>query len=640
MRSDEVLHAMFGNEKWQIERVISEVELLSKENIVFFSDEIEKHIIPDLKEKDSKDLSEGKAVQVVVYDEDTKNSFNLKLTFQQPFYHLSDTTELFEKMELTPGQRIGFSSNFKLADTFISFGSISSSSMESVELCSSDKTVDTNDDGYSIGLELHGDDPLFDKKKVELYFGEFDTQSGLYSTRNELETLNLLLSLVESLPASQMHEQLNVWKDLQCAIINKIHEFGNQNKVDAEIDRNYICEKEKNLVQWGERNGARTKLEIAYVEGAGRGAVAVEDLNIGDIALEIPVSIIISEELVYKSDMYNILGKMDGMSSETMLLLWSMKEKHNCESKFKNYFDTLPEEFNTGLSFGVHAIMALEGTLLLEEIMQAKEHLRMQYDELFPALCNDYPDIFPQEFYTWEQFLWACELWYSNSMKVMLADGKLRTCLIPIAGFLNHSLNPHIVRYGKVDSATNTLKFPLSRSCSAGEQCCLSYGNFSTSHFITFYGFSPQGDNPYDVIPIDIDVGQVDCIEDCSMSNWTTHMVWGTWLSNNHNIFHYGLPSPLLDYLRRVRNPTQQEKTLVPANLEIELEVLEDLESTFSGMLENLGDTLDRENTRWDVKLAVEFKDVQRRIVSSIITSCSAGRKLVENELSRFMSEG
>ncbi|KAK2646321.1 hypothetical protein Ddye_021516 [Dipteronia dyeriana] len=573
--------------------------------------------------------------------------------------------------------------------------------MESAELCSSDKTVDTDDDGYSIVLELHGDDPLFDKKKkllhdkgfgvkkqiplksssspdlisktfetmlqmgrivrldeVEIYFGEFVTQSGSYSTRNELETLNLLLSLVESLPASQMHEQLNVWKDLQSTIINKIHEFGNQNKVDAKIDRNYICETEKYLVQWGERNGARTKLEIAYVEGAGRGAIAVEDLNIGDIGLEIPVSIIISEVLVYKSDMYNILGKMDGMSSETMLLLWSMKEKHNCESKFKNYFDTLPEEFNTGLSFGVHAIMALEGTLLLEEIMQAKEviglsmhcllkythHLRIQYDELFPALCNDYPDIFPSEFYTWEQFLWACELWYSNSMKVMFADGKLRTCLIPIAGFLNHSLSPHIVHYGKVDSATNTLKFPLSRPCSAGEQCCLSYGKFSTSHLITFYGFSPQGDNPYDVIPIDIDVGQVDCIEDCSMSNWTTHMVWGTWLSNNHNIFHYGLPSPLLDYLRRVRNPTQQEKKLVPANLEIELEVLEDLQSTFSGMLENLGDTgfaddFDGENTSWDLKLAVEFKDLQRRIVSSIITSCSAGRKLVENELSRFMSE-
>lgn len=39
------------------------------------------------------------------------------------------------------------------------------------------------------------------------------------------------------------------------------------------------------------------------VEGAGRGAIATEDLKIGDIALEIPVSLIISENLVLNSDM-------------------------------------------------------------------------------------------------------------------------------------------------------------------------------------------------------------------------------------------------------------------------------------------------------------------------------------------------
>lgn len=32
-----------------------------------------------------------------------------------------------------------------------------------------------------------------------------------------------------------------------------------------------------------------------------------------------------------------------------MLLLWSMKEKHVKESKFRMYFDTLPENFNTGM---------------------------------------------------------------------------------------------------------------------------------------------------------------------------------------------------------------------------------------------------------------------------------------------------
>ncbi|KAL9442416.1 hypothetical protein AB3S75_020842 [Citrus x aurantiifolia] len=556
--------------------------------------------------------------------------------------------------------------------------------MADVEACSSRDSLE-NGDGCSLVLELTEDDLLFHKKKkllndkgfgvkeqihlqssmcpdsisnrletmlrigriihldeVELYFGEFDTQMGFYSPKNELETLNSILARVNTLLSRQMHKKMNVWQGLQAAIILKIQEFGNQIKEVARIDKNYTCEKEKCLVQWGESNGVKTKLEIAYVGGAGRGAVAMEDLRVGDIALEIPVSIILSEDLVHKSDMYNVLGKIEGMSSETMLLLWSMKEKHNCGSKFKNYFDCLPKEFHTGLSFGVDAIMALEGTLLLEEIMQAKEHLRTQYDELFPRLCNDYPDIFPPKFYTWEQFLWACELFYSNSMKIIFADGKLRTCLIPIAGFLNHSLNPHIVHYGRVDSATNSLKFPLSRPCNIGEQCCLSYGNFSTSHLITFYGFSPQGDNRYDVIPIDIDVGQADCFEDCPMSNcWTTHMVRGTWLSKNHNIFYYGLPSPLLDYLRRVRNPMQCEKTLQQPDLEIELEVLEDLQSTFSNMMEILGDTDfgDGENTSWDVKLALEFKDLQRRIISSILTSCSAGRSLVESELSRVMSK-
>lgn len=44
-------------------------------------------------------------------------------------------------------------------------------------------------------------------------------------------------------------------------------------------------------------------IHVVDVEGAGRGAIAREDLNVGDIALEIPVSIVISEELVHTSDM-------------------------------------------------------------------------------------------------------------------------------------------------------------------------------------------------------------------------------------------------------------------------------------------------------------------------------------------------
>ncbi|KAG5563701.1 hypothetical protein RHGRI_000040 [Rhododendron griersonianum] len=446
--------------------------------------------------------------------------------------------------------------------------------------------------------------------EVELYFAGVDVTSvHLYNPRIELEALHTILSFLDKALCSGYHTINGILHTLRELSIKLIQELGDKIRLETIIVTNYSCDKERYLLQWGKSKGVRSKLQVAYVEGAGRGAIATEDLKVGDIALEIPVSAIISEELVHESDMFPILEKIDGISLETMMLLWSMKEKHNPDSKFKLYFDALPEclytfiscpididrVHATGLSFGVNAIMALDGTLLLEETVQAKEHLRTQYDELFPALCNDHPGIFPTELYTWDQFLWACELWYSNGMKVMFTDGKLQTCLVPIAGFLNHSLCPHILHYGKVDSATNSLRFPLSRPCNAGEQCYLSYGKFSSSHLVTFYGFLPQGENPYDVMPLDIDATITDCSKDCCpLSSWTNHM----------------------------------------ENLETELEILEALRSTFEDMLETLGETdLDDRSTSWDVKLAMEFKDQQRRIVSSIVTSCYYGCKLLEDEL-------
>ncbi|KAF5787564.1 putative [Fructose-bisphosphate aldolase]-lysine N-methyltransferase [Helianthus annuus] len=483
--------------------------------------------------------------------------------------------------------------------------------------------------------------------EVDLYFGWIDAAHpvGFCSQRNELESLYSILSLVNKSKSNDQQYQPKVFQDLRTATLDLIHKFGDNIKEDVKLLASQNLDKEKHLLQWGESNGIKSRLNIANIEGAGRGAIASEDLEVGDIALEIPVSVIISEDVVRKTSMFPILEKIEGISSETMLLLWSMKEKHDINSRFKTYFDSLPETFNTGLNFGIEAIMTLEGTLLLEEIVQAKEHLRSQYDDLIPSLCKNYPDIFPPELYTWEEFLWACELWYSNSMKIMYSDGKLKICLVPIAGFLNHSISPHVMHYGRVDSTTNSLKFPLVRQCKAGEQCYLTYGNLSSSHLITFYGFLPKGDNPYDVIPLDFDLSEVDNTDDTRhMSNWSTHMVRATWLSNNHGIFHYGLPTPLLEHLREARGLFSQSSITTQEKLEIELEILEDLQSTFDAMMQNLGESetepLVRENCDWDVKLALDYKDFQRRIISSIVNSCYTGRQLVEIDLQKCTSSG
>ncbi|KAG2407607.1 uncharacterized protein HKW66_Vig0024290 [Vigna angularis] len=439
--------------------------------------------------------------------------------------------------------------------------------------------------------------------ELELYFAEEDvcTSMEFYSPRNELEALNSIVLLTDISLSSCSHLHTNILQGLRQTILDLITDVGDKNSV-----KGGVVQKDHSWTKsLPEKKGQHHNLHLMkyLLYGGSSGATELHDQYFGDKPVYTPEKLVVVVAVEQRKGKYGVLKEIDGISSETILLLWSMKDKYNSDSKFKIYFDTLPEKFNTGLSFSIEAITVLDGTLLLEEIMQARQFLHAQYDELFPALCNTFPDIFPPELYTWEKFLWACELWYSNSMKIMYSDGKIKTCLIPIAGFLNHSLCPHVMHYGQVDPAKNSLKFCLSRPCKSGEECCLSYGNFSSSHLITFYGFLPQGDNPYDVIPLDIDGADVDSGDDIPKSNWTSHML--------------------------------QE------NLENELEVLENLKDIFDDMIENMGeiDLNDRENCCWDEKLAMDFKSTQRRIACSVSTSCLAGMDMLKNELCKCMAE-
>lgn len=466
----------------------------------------------------------------------------------------------------------------------------------------------------------------------ELYFNGLDPLD-YYSPRNELQSLNSILKLLTNSITAATHNKINTLNALYHAAHNMLLNFPAPAGDQTHIIHICTCPTQHLLLHWAKLHGLKTQLQIAHVQGAGRGAIAINDLKVGDTALEIPQSIIISEDLLYDSHTFHIMNKLDCISPETMMLLWSMKERYNSDSKYKMFFDTLPESFNTGLSFGIEALAALEGTLLFEEIIQAKEHLRMQYDVLCPALCSNHPDIFQPDLYTWDKFLWACELWYSNSMKVMFTDGKLKTCLVPVAGLLNHSPCPHILHYGRIDSATKSLKFSLSRPCREGEQCFLSYGNYSSSHLITFYGFLPTGENLYDVIPLDIDGPQDNEHGGIPELNWTMHMVRGTWLSSNHDLFYYGLPPPLLNYLRTALNE-YKAATETHISIENEMSVLETIRSIFSPMMEGFGgpENIGSENVGWDVKLALEYKDLQRKIVTSVLASCSAGVEKLKKE--------
>ena len=98
--------------------------------------------------------------------------------------------------------------------------------------------------------------------QVELYFWE-EEQMDSYSPRNEFETLNFILQLVESSLSDACEMQMNVLQELHNFTIDKITQFAEENSLKTTIVEGQNSDKEKQLLQWGENNGVKTRFQIA-----------------------------------------------------------------------------------------------------------------------------------------------------------------------------------------------------------------------------------------------------------------------------------------------------------------------------------------------------------------------------------------
>lgn len=96
--------------------------------------------------------------------------------------------------------------------------------------------------------------------QVEVYFGDDAcTPAGVYSVRNEISALTWIFSLI---PASSCKPQ-TLEAALREAVEVRIGEVVGAEEKEARVDDSYRCEKEIILVEWGQRNGVKTKLQIA-----------------------------------------------------------------------------------------------------------------------------------------------------------------------------------------------------------------------------------------------------------------------------------------------------------------------------------------------------------------------------------------
>ena len=139
----------------------------------------------------------------------------------------------------------------------------------------------------------------------------------------------------------------------------------------------------------------------------------------GDTVLRVPGQLLIHEAVARASPLGKALAAgMADLDADTLNVLWTIHEANSPTSERKPFWDSLPRRLGTALSWPPPALAALAGTLAHEEALQARAHLRDAYDALFPMLSTALPSLFPADVFTWERYLWAVEVWYSNAVQV------------------------------------------------------------------------------------------------------------------------------------------------------------------------------------------------------------------------------
>jgi histone-lysine N-methyltransferase SETD3 len=97
--------------------------------------------------------------------------------------------------------------------------------------------------------------------QLELYFAG-DDDYGPFSTRNELESLNLLLKIINTLLVTANDGAKGVLQVLEDEIVVRLRSVGLTDN-DQMVLQTQNHDTEDSLLKWGEHHGVKSKLQIS-----------------------------------------------------------------------------------------------------------------------------------------------------------------------------------------------------------------------------------------------------------------------------------------------------------------------------------------------------------------------------------------
>mmetsp|Transcript_14530 Transcript_14530/g.35136 ORF Transcript_14530/g.35136 Transcript_14530/m.35136 type:complete len:579 (-) Transcript_14530:45-1781(-) len=249
-------------------------------------------------------------------------------------------------------------------------------------------------------------------------------------------------------------------------------------------------------------------------ESSGRGLLARRDVNDGDNLFKIPLKLCMTKRSARKA-----LGKDVFSADVNEYLVMACQLIHEKfvlgdESYWKPYIDVLPEvgEVNPTFSWSDEDLSFLDGSPVIAATRSLQMKLQREYDSLLggeDGLCAKYPDRFPKDKYTSENWVWAFTMLFSRAIRLRgLKEGEALS-LVPYADLINHS--PFSQAYIDAreggdwlfSSGEEEVILYADRGYRRMEQIYISYGPKSNAELLLLYGFAVER-NPFNSVDVTV----------------------------------------------------------------------------------------------------------------------------------------
>mmetsp|Transcript_27846 Transcript_27846/g.50354 ORF Transcript_27846/g.50354 Transcript_27846/m.50354 type:complete len:581 (+) Transcript_27846:142-1884(+) len=251
-------------------------------------------------------------------------------------------------------------------------------------------------------------------------------------------------------------------------------------------------------------------------ESSGRGLLARRSVSDGDELLKIPMDLCITRKSARKA-----LGKdtlKEGINEYLAMACQLIHEKYVLgeESFFAPYMGVLPEveEVNPTFTWPDEDLAFLDGSPVVAATKSLQMKLKREYADLLggdDGLIAKFPDRFPAEHFTEENWVWAFTMLFSRAIRLRNLQVGERLAMVPYADLINHSAFSQTFIDAREsgdwlfkDGDEEVILY-ADRGYRQMEQIYISYGQKSNAELLLLYGFALER-NPYNSVDVTVSI--------------------------------------------------------------------------------------------------------------------------------------